>query len=172
MGDECMSCEIPDGWEPVEQCPEDFIQVSVDTVCEPHKSPFCCTVGHSGASGDCGDVVVNDFNRLCAFAEDISECAMLPADWMPANESNAHGLCPPDYVWEDEPLECLKKGELEDITDRIDKDIIDPLLGILAGEKEDAVSQDKETHSLLPLMITGVALILMVAWIQYQKKKI
>ena len=54
MGDECVSCKLPQGWEIIEgyQCPEGFEIVQKDSVCTPGKDQFCCTIQHSGAGGD------------------------------------------------------------------------------------------------------------------------
>lgn len=105
-GDECMDCFPPEGWEVLGvayevECPAGYTvldEVSYD--CQPFKNQFCCSEGHSGASGDCNDLVVNDREQECAFVDSIEGCA-LPARW----ETPRQGLCPDGYDWI-ESLEC------------------------------------------------------------------
>ena len=108
-GDECMSCSAPAGWEilgvsPEAQCPDGYAQVDIELTCTPHKVDFCCTEGHSGAAGDCDDVVINKAKGRCAFVEDINECPALPRGWEKYGEE-----CP-FYEWADD-IACLEKGD-------------------------------------------------------------
>ncbi len=108
-GDECTSCSAPAGWEVLEgllpevRCPDGYTQVEVDLTCTPHKAGFCCTEGHSGAAGDCQDVVINRGARQCAFVEDIGQCPALPRGWAKHGEN-----CPYDD-WAEE-IDCLEQG--------------------------------------------------------------
>jgi hypothetical protein len=108
MGDECAVCSIPIGWTQVDACPEGQTAVTAQADCTPTKNIFCCTNGHSGAGGDCGDVVVDDSARRCAFVEDISACTGLPANWHSATPVEGYGtVCPSlDYTWEGSYIDC------------------------------------------------------------------
>jgi hypothetical protein len=74
--------------------------VEIVPVCTAHKVTFCCTEGHSGALGDCEDVVINKAAEQCAFVEDIGACPSLPRGW------EKHGEDCPYYEWA-ENIECL-----------------------------------------------------------------
>jgi hypothetical protein len=114
-GDECLSCSAPAGWEilgrlPEAECPDGYTEVEIDRTCSAHKVEFCCTEGHSGAPGDCEDVVINRAKEQCAFVEDIGECPALPGGW------EKHGVDCPYYEWADQ-VDCLEKdggGRAED----------------------------------------------------------
>ena len=104
-GDECFSCSPPAGWEILgalweAECPAGYAQVEIVPTCTPHKVTFCCTEGHSGAPGDCGDVVINIAAEQCAFVEDIGACPSLPRGW------EKYGADCPYYDWA-ENVECL-----------------------------------------------------------------
>jgi hypothetical protein len=104
-GDECVSCSPPVGWEILgglweTECPDGYAKVELDLTCTPHKAGFCCTQGHSGAPGDCNDVVINKAAEQCAFVEDIGECPFLPRGWQ------KYGADCPYYEWADQ-IECL-----------------------------------------------------------------
>lgn len=108
-GDECLSCSAPAGWEilgglPEAQCPDGFAQVEIDLTCTPQKDEFCCTEGHSGAAGDCEDVVINRAKEQCAFVEDIGESPSLPGGWEKYGEE-----CP-YYEWADQVNYLEKDG--------------------------------------------------------------
>ena len=89
MGDECVGCAFPDGWQMIKesQCPTGYKEIQKNSVCTPIKDFFCCTVSHSGANGDCEDVVVNYVEQKCAFVEDINKCGKLPQNWKKAEET-------------------------------------------------------------------------------------
>jgi hypothetical protein len=104
-GDECLSCSLPAGWEVLgglgeAECPEGYATVEIRSTCTAAKTPFCCTEGHSGASGDCEDVVIDRAADRCAFVEDINECPSLPGSW------EKHGTDCPYYEWADD-VQCL-----------------------------------------------------------------
>jgi hypothetical protein len=111
-GDECMDCFPPAGWEVLGvaydvPCPADYAVVEgVNYNCQPFKNQFCCSEGHSGAPGDCQDLVVNDRVKQCAFVEDISGCE-LPQRWSkrPDTVELRNWVCPAGYEWLD-TLEC------------------------------------------------------------------
>lgn len=104
-GDECVSCSPPAGWEVLgnsweTECPAGYSQVEIVPTCAPHKVTFCCTEGHSGAAGDCADVVINEAAEQCAFVEDINDCPALPEGW------EKYGADCPYYDWA-EDVTCL-----------------------------------------------------------------
>ena len=126
MGDECVGCTFPEGWEMIEdfQCPTGYKEIQKNSVCTPIKNSFCCTVQHSGMSGDCEDVLVNDVEQKCAFVEDINECGKLPENWNQAEEIEFWGkACPSlEYEWLEETLDCETK--IIENNDDIQEDII------------------------------------------------
>jgi hypothetical protein len=104
-GDECVYCAPPEGWEILggleeAECPEGYATVEIEPVCQAGKNSFCCTEGHSGAPGDCDDVVINDAAQQCAFVEDIGDCPALPNGW------EKYGADCPYYQWT-ENVACL-----------------------------------------------------------------
>jgi len=117
MGDECLRCELPEGWVDIgnpydNECPEGYAKVQGEAICKPLKNDFCCTVSHSGLNGNCEDVIVNDAEKKCAFVEDITECDSLPPGWTRAEEDEFWGrVCPSwEYGWLDGYLECGNPG--------------------------------------------------------------
>jgi hypothetical protein len=107
-GDECVVCSLPEGWESLgglweAECPTDYATVEIKSTCWAAKITFCCSEGHSGAPGDCEDVVINKRAEQCAFVEDIGECPALPDGW------GKHGEDCPYYDWADD-VECLDKA--------------------------------------------------------------
>jgi hypothetical protein len=114
-GDECMSCSPPEGWEILGdssevECPAGYTFTSIEPVCRHSKSQFCCSEGHSGASGDCEDMVINKKQNQCAFVEDINACN-LPSGWKarPEKTSLYDWTCPGSYTWED--VDCTAPAE-------------------------------------------------------------
>lgn len=111
-GDECMDCFPPPGWEVLGvaddvPCPAGYTVVEdVGYNCQPFKNQFCCSEGHSGAPGDCQDLVVNDRARECAFAGNVVDCE-LPHGWSkrPDSIEPRSWVCPAGYDWL-ESLEC------------------------------------------------------------------
>ena len=102
-GDECMDCTPPDGWEILEQyssCPNNYALVEVSGDCKGFEVEHCCTEGHSGASGDCRNMIKNDMTKECAFLADAMNNTM-PDGWqkVPENTSISGWLCPLDYTW-------------------------------------------------------------------------
>jgi len=104
-GDECSYCEPPAGWRSLgygslESCPSDYSVVSVSGICWSGRNPFCCTEGHSGAPGDCENMIRNDSSMECAFLENASNCT-LPAGWIRRPELMPiyEWTCPLDYNW-------------------------------------------------------------------------
>lgn len=108
-GDECMDCFPPEGWEIIgrafdEDCPEGYEDIdSPGYACEPFKDQFCCTEGHSGAHGDCEDMVIHKRRKECAFVSDIY-AVEVPRGWRsrPDNLSGYEWACPYEYDWVDE----------------------------------------------------------------------
>jgi hypothetical protein len=108
-GDECMDCMPPEGWAVLgwsyqAECPEGYTFTQVEEICTPFKDEFCCTDGHSGAHGDCDDLVINETDQQCVFVEDINACN-LPTGWE-AKSADGYWACPRDFDWI-ENLECL-----------------------------------------------------------------
>jgi hypothetical protein len=129
MGDECGTCVMPEGWEMIDEfeCPGGYAEIQARSDCTPSKTPFCCTVSHSGANGDCEDVVVNDIEKKCAFVEDIGKCDKIPANWKKAEEFMGERLCPfVEYEWLEESVECearvIAKDDVDDNNDSIRDD--------------------------------------------------
>ena len=107
-GDECVVCSLPEGWEILgrlweTECPADYTTVEIKSTCRAGKITFCCSEGHSGAPGDCEDVVINKRAEQCAFVEDMGDCPALPHGW------EMHGEDCPYYDWAAD-VECLDKG--------------------------------------------------------------
>ena len=100
MGDECMNCKLPSGWERIDEfkCPSEYVEINIDSICTPLRDNFCCTIGHSGADGDCSDLVVNSLEGKCSF---VSDCNRLPSGWFYSDN-----LCPSEYEWADEEISC------------------------------------------------------------------
>ena len=111
-GDECMDCFPPAGWEVLGiaddvPCPAGYTLVEeVGYNCQSFKNQFCCSEGHSGAPGDCQDLVVNERVRRCAFVENVAACK-LPRGWsrQPDSVEPHNWVCPAGYEWL-ETLEC------------------------------------------------------------------
>ena len=156
-GDECVSCSPPAGWEILgnlweTECPAGYAQVEIVPKCTAHKVTFCCTEGHSGAPGDCEDVVVNKAAEQCAFVEDISECPALPNGWETLGDD-----CP-YYEWADQ-IKCLgdEDGGAIDGGRLIDnyRIVVASVLCLLACS--------------VPL---GVLLILLVVWLMRRRRRL
>ena len=115
-GDECMDCFPPEGWESLGYamsvpCPEGYTVVdNVEYTCQGFKIDRCCSEGHSGAAGDCEDLLITDKEKQCAFVDDVQSCA-LPEGWTskPAATAAREWLCPAGYQW----LETLSCEEPE-----------------------------------------------------------
>jgi len=109
-GDECMTCNAPEGWETLGyagevECPAGYAQIDdLELECRPFKTQFCCTEGHSGAHGDCEGLVIDHGRKLCAFVEDIHSAAP-PGGWSrrPEGLASDRWYCPNDYDWAESP---------------------------------------------------------------------
>jgi hypothetical protein len=120
LGDDCSWCDPPPGWEVLgpsagTQCPEGYTLIErIDMQCRRYKNEFCC----SGFQhrGDCEDMVVHDADGLCAFVEDIQNCA-LPTGWKPRppDVDPSRWQCPHDYRWAD-PVACLALALIDEPT--------------------------------------------------------
>lgn len=111
-----MDCLPPEGWEVLgwadqTACPEGYTFTQVEEICTPFKNEFCCTEGHSGAHGDCTDLVINTIVEQCAFVADINACN-LPAGWE-SNPGDGYWPCPGNFEWADD-LECLDEPAPEE----------------------------------------------------------
>ena len=101
-GDECGDVILPSGWEYLDEaagetCPEGYATIDLNPKWMHFKATHCCTEGHSGSSGDCQDVVIQQSKRQCAFVEDIQTCAALPNGWETWGKN-----CPTGFEWVDQ----------------------------------------------------------------------
>lgn len=107
-GDECMACSLPEGWRGAGfgACPRGYTEGIVKPICQAHRNVFCCTKGHSGAPGDCDDIVFNAQEEACAFVSDIDTCQRLPKGWQRASPDDfQEQVCPYEYHWRAD-IEC------------------------------------------------------------------
>lgn len=112
IGDDCRWCDPLTGWEVVglaskSQCPAGYTTIDhVDMDCRGYETPFCCSGGPH--RGDCGDMVLHDADRLCAFVDEIEGC-VLPEGWTqrPADVSPHDWYCPYGQGWQPDVLPCL-----------------------------------------------------------------
>lgn len=98
-----MDCTQPEGWKilgPYASCPENYELVTVRGNCSGFENEHCCTQGHSGASGDCRNLVMNNLTKQCAFIKDGSS-SKLPIGWkkLSASDPSVNWVCPPGYTW-------------------------------------------------------------------------
>jgi hypothetical protein len=101
-GDECGDVVLPSGWKYMdeaagEQCPNGYATIDLNPDWTHFKVTHCCSEGHSGSSGDCQDVVIQQSKRHCAFVEDIQACTALPKGWETWGEN-----CPTGFEWVDQ----------------------------------------------------------------------
>lgn len=102
-GDECMDCTPPEGWEVLglhESCPEGYTLVTISSSCSGFEHEHCCTEKHTGASGDCRNLIKNDLTKECTFVTNATN-GTVPDGWqrMPKNATSSSWLCPLDYKW-------------------------------------------------------------------------
>jgi hypothetical protein len=102
-GDECMDCTPPEGWkilDPGASCPENYTIVTAKGICKGFENERCCTEGHTGASGDCQNMVKNDFTKECALMTNATTDT-IPNGWqkMPESIISSNWVCPLDYTW-------------------------------------------------------------------------
>jgi hypothetical protein len=102
-GDECMDCTPPEGWEilgPYTSCPENYKLVAVNGNCKGLEREHCCTEKHTGASGDCRNLIKNDITKECSFMTNSTN-GTVSAGWlkMPENVTSSNWVCPLDYRW-------------------------------------------------------------------------
>ncbi len=103
-GDECGDVILPPGWEYLDEasgevCPEGYTTIELRPDWAHFKVPHCCMEGHSGTSGDCEDVVIDQSSQRCAFVEDIQNCQGLPDGWEAWGEN-----CPTKFEWVDDVI--------------------------------------------------------------------
>ena len=101
-GDECGDVVLPSGWEYLDEasgelCPNGYATIDLNPEWAHFKATHCCSEGHSGSSGDCQDVVIQQSKRHCAFVEDIQACTALPKGWEAWGEN-----CPTGFEWVDQ----------------------------------------------------------------------
>ncbi len=103
-GDECTSCEIPQGWASLgygnPECPSGYSRITVSLECHPSQSGFCCSEGHSGGNGNCTNMVVSSQRNECAFVTNppSAQQCILPTEWQ-KEPSAGDWLCPGGYSW-------------------------------------------------------------------------
>jgi len=105
LGDECMWCDPPPGWEVLgpaatTQCPANYTRLErLELNCVPYKNQFCCTGGSHGP-GDCEDLIVSASQERCAFVADSADCNV-PEGWTkrPADARESSWICPYGYQW-------------------------------------------------------------------------
>lgn len=107
-GSVCTTCLPPAGWVelskgPYGPCPEGYKKVEIKPVCYASKSSFCCSDGHSGAPGDCKDLLINQETKQCAFVKDLSRCTSLPIGWLRPKD---HSCPSKGYNWLSKELDC------------------------------------------------------------------
>jgi hypothetical protein len=118
-GDECMDCFPVEGWEILGDafdvpCPDGYIEIdNPDYYCEAFKSEWCCTEDHSGAPGDCTDLVIHKGRKECAFVSDVTAVG-LPRGWRGRQEDTPvyDWNCPYEYEWVESPE--VETGSEED----------------------------------------------------------
>lgn len=135
-GDECTSCYPTDGWELLGdgvdvECPAGYTSAEPQYACEPFKTWFCCTDGHSGAAGDCEDMVISHRYDQCAFVDDINGCKP-PREWTqrPNGLRAEQWLCPATYEWIDE-IDCTGDASSATTTPEASDGLSLPCLGAL-----------------------------------------
>lgn len=109
-GDECMDCHPPSGWVSIGRnwnttCPENYTNKSATVKCTPFKDSFCCSEFHSGASGNCKDMIISNIRKECAFVDDINK-SVVPTGWSkkPPTTKSYNWLCPNTYKWVKKPI--------------------------------------------------------------------
>ena len=100
-----MRCEIPAGWATLGHmnttCPPGYNETILNLTCTGFKNERCCSQGHSGANGDCDDLLINDVTGQCALIDDAGNCTPSTI-WKKTNETiNKTAECPSDYSWID-----------------------------------------------------------------------
>jgi len=104
-GDECVACEIPEGWTSLGygtmECPAGYTEVSIERNCTPFRVGRCCSMGHSGGLGDCEDMVVDHALKQCMFVD-----GPVPPGWEGKPEGNEDWdwQCPEGYGWPEEGI--------------------------------------------------------------------
>jgi hypothetical protein len=106
-GDECTNCYPINGWTLLGngvdvECPDGYVSGEPEYACDHFKAQHCCTEGHSGASGDCEDLIISHRYDQCAFVDDINTCEP-PREWTqrPSGSKAEEWLCPTGYEWVD-----------------------------------------------------------------------
>jgi hypothetical protein len=101
-GDECGDVVLPLDWEYLdpsqgEKCPDGYQMVELRPAWSHFKVQHCCMEGHSGSSGDCQDVIIDQDERQCAFVDDLRQCTSLPEGWQIWSQN-----CPAGFSWSDD----------------------------------------------------------------------
>ncbi len=135
-GDECTNCYPINGWTQLGdgydvECPEGYTYAQPEYQCDHFKAQFCCTEGHSGASGDCEDLIISHRYDECAFVDDIIGCNP-PSEWtqQPNGISAEEWLCPAGYEWIDE-IDCSGDASSATATPEASEGLSLPCLGAL-----------------------------------------
>ena len=98
-----MDCTPPEGWEILgayTSCPENYKLVTVNGNCKGFEIEHCCTEKHTGASGDCRNLIKNDITKECTFVTNATTDTV-PDGWlkMPENATSSSWVCPLGYKW-------------------------------------------------------------------------
>lgn len=165
MGDECVFCRLPEGWMEIPgrekaACPEGYNKVRIRPVCFAAKNNFCCTKGHSGAPGNCQDLVIQEKEKKCAFVENIEKCRAIPEGWQTPSGSK---LCPGfNYTWTDKLIACPDEFVLPMINgQRVDwcltwgKDCGKAAADVFCQKQGYASSEDWKREYFAPTLVMG-----------------
>ncbi len=104
-GDECVNCEIPEGWTSLgyntRECPAGYTEVDAQRNCSGFRNSRCCSMGHSGALGECAGMAINNLTRQCMFVNGTA-----PPGWemKPEGTDASEWQCPEGYAWPGEGL--------------------------------------------------------------------
>ncbi len=176
-GDECGDVILPAGWEYLDEaagegCPEGYASIELYPEWAHFKVSHCCTEGHSGVSGDCQDVVIDQSKQRCAFVDDIQACTGLPNRWEAWGEN-----CPTKFEWVDDVV-CTgsQTGQTPAPTPpaQIEPTPTSPNSGSSGGGGQISTPTSRETpearNPLLPCSSAGM-LFVAIAGMAYRRKR-
>ena len=162
-GDECVFCTPPEGWKIVgsqynSTCPEGYTIIDdLKGTCRGYQNEFCCSMNHSGGAGSCGNMIIRYPTKECAFVMDQNDCTaelLETKDWIKADLVNGE-LCPGNYSWLGEEVDC-KQLEIENgIIEKIGKEGEKKLAEVGTGIEK------KVSKYALQLLFIAVGLIIL-----------
>ena len=167
-GDECGDVVLPPDWEYLEptegvKCPDDYTLVEFYPDWVHFKVSHCCTEGHSGVSGDCQDVVIQQSKRQCAFVDDIEKCTSLPDKWEAWGQN-----CPAEFEWTDD-IACT---EAETATTDVPATLLPTETKLPAEQTSIPTPTETEpatSKPLLPCLSPGLILAALLGWRFYTR---